>query len=101
MTLQPLQNLPDLTNRLAPAIIAFQSNNLLIESAMSREAFHITPEAYFQAENDLAGFCIGCKEVTTQGTYELDVRNHPCAVCDENTVFGIEQAVIEGYVTIY
>jgi len=44
------------------------------------------------------GICIACG--STQGGCEPDARKYRCEACGENTVFGFEQALLEGLVDI-
>lgn len=45
------------------------------------------------------GYCTSCDEITTEGV-EPDAENGCCDVCGEQTVFGVENAVIRGFIQI-
>lgn len=60
----------------------------------------MTESEYEKASNDLAGFCTNCKKIVNHGDVESDARKYVCEECEMNTVYGIEQALIEGIIEI-
>jgi hypothetical protein len=55
-------------------------------------------EFYDLTENS-GGICRNCGE-TTEGGCEPDARNYQCESCGEREVFGVEEALISGWVEI-
>ena len=47
-----------------------------------------------------AGYCCVCDEVTTEGGEEPDAEGYPCDTCENETVMGMEQALLQGYITV-
>lgn len=45
------------------------------------------------------GICLKCGEIA-YGSCEPDARNYECESCGERKVFGLEEAIIMGYVDI-
>ena len=57
----------------------------------------ISEDEYTEAcENDL-GFCFVCQSFT-RGETEPDAEEYDCPECDQNTVFGAEQALLKNLV---
>jgi len=50
----------------------------------------------FGMENE--GICLACGEY--RGGCEPDAENYPCECCGENEVFGLEQALLMGRITL-
>jgi hypothetical protein len=48
--------------------------------------------------DEMEGICLACGE--RQGPVEPDAMNYPCESCGERKVWGIEQAVLAGRVTV-
>lgn len=46
------------------------------------------------------GYCTHCKEFTSDGFVEPDACNYECSVCGNNTVFGAEECVLQGLITL-
>ena len=59
----------------------------------------ITESEYHQANNDMQGFCTNCKEFT-RGMCEPDAEKYECPECEKNTVYGTEDSLILGFITI-
>ena len=56
--------------------------------------------AEFEAACDsYDGFCIDCKEITNSGV-EPDARRYECEACGERTVYGMEEALLMGAISI-
>lgn len=53
----------------------------------------VTYEAFMKAMQDCLGFCSTCEDFTREMT-EPDAEHYDCSVCDENNVFGAEQALL-------
>lgn len=64
----------------------------------STTPIEITEEEYLEAVEDNAGFCTVCEEFTGDFA-EPDARHYLCECCGQRTVFGAEQALIEGLIT--
>ena len=45
------------------------------------------------------GFCIDCNEITNSGV-EPDARRYECESCGGNTVYGMEEALLMGALSI-
>ena len=48
----------------------------------------LTADDLREMEDDLAGYCTNCKEITNYGAVEPDARNYECELCETNTVQG-------------
>jgi len=48
---------------------------------------------YEEAAHNYVGWCTGCKAFTRDCT-EPDADDYDCPECDENTVFGAEEALM-------
>jgi len=59
----------------------------------------MTMEEYYDATSKHEGFCTECKELT-RDMCEPDAANYECPVCGGFTVFGIEEAMLIGYIEI-
>lgn len=60
---------------------------------------HKVKEAdYLEAVDSDMGWCVECKEFTT-GMVEPDAREYDCDDCGQPTVYGAEQALMEGLIT--
>ena len=65
-----------------------------------RDRFTISEDEMRDSMFDLdnLGICVSCGE--RQGGCEPDAREYVCESCGSQTVFGLEQALIEGLVDI-
>lgn len=61
--------------------------------------FAVSEEDYLAAIDDNTGWCTTCQEFCGEFA-EPDARNYHCDSCDNKTVFGAEQALLEGLITI-
>lgn len=59
----------------------------------------MTLEEVNDARESYEGFCKHCNDITTEEV-EPDAENYNCPVCEQDEVFGIEQAVLLGYISI-
>jgi len=59
-----------------------------------RKAQSMTQEDFMEGQDDCMGICLCCGE--TQYGCEPDAREYECESCEEESVFGYEQALIEG-----
>lgn len=50
--------------------------------------------------DEYAGFCAKCCGITRDGGVEPDARNYPCIVCETRSVMGMEEALLNGLITI-
>jgi len=50
--------------------------------------------------NNDDGYCVNCGDITRFGMTEPDARRYPCDECGKNTVFGIEESLLCGYINI-
>ncbi len=58
----------------------------------------IKEEDYAEATESYQGWCNHCKAFTNYNV-EPDARKYTCETCSNPTVFGAEQALLEGMVT--
>jgi hypothetical protein len=57
-------------------------------------------ESYFkEAVDDNLGWCTKCKDFTT-GCCEPDAHRYECDECGKNSVYGAEEALLLGLITI-
>ncbi len=59
----------------------------------------ITMDEYCDVCDSYQGYCTTCGKFTREMT-EPDACNYDCPICDENTVMGAEEAMIQGILTI-
>jgi Zn finger protein HypA/HybF involved in hydrogenase expression len=52
---------------------------------------------YLSAVESYTGWCTTCKEFTREQT-EPDAEGYDCPVCEENTVIGAEDALLQGLI---
>lgn len=62
---------------------------------MAKSLPMITEEEYHDAVEQSQGWCKKCKEFTRDET-EPDAQDYNCPKCEENTVVGAEDALLEG-----
>ena len=58
----------------------------------------ITADEYQELRDEYSGICLNCEEYA-EGV-EPDARDYECEACGEKTVYGIEEALMMGKVTI-
>ena len=56
-------------------------------------------EEYYDASDSHEGYCTKCKELTCD-MCEPYAENYPCPDCENNSVMGIENAMLLGYIEI-
>ncbi len=56
--------------------------------------YTISEDEYRSLREDGGGICLACGEIASG--VEPDARNYPCESCEENRVFGIEEALLMG-----
>ncbi len=66
----------------------------------TKKSITLTEERYHQLNNDYAGYCSNCNDITEDSGIEPDAQKYTCPVCEKNTVYGVEQAFIAGYIKI-
>jgi len=54
-------------------------------------------EEYTEELDSNAGYCSNCDAITTFGV-EPDARNYVCPDCEKRTVYGLEEALLMGFV---
>jgi methionyl-tRNA synthetase len=59
----------------------------------------ITEQEYLEAVESNQGFCTACQEFTNDFA-EPDARGYKCDVCEKKTVYGAEEALLMGLVTL-
>jgi predicted RNA-binding Zn-ribbon protein involved in translation (DUF1610 family) len=59
----------------------------------------ISQGMYRSASENYEGFCTSCREITNSGV-EPDARKYECEACGEQTVYGIEEALMMGAIEI-
>ena len=62
------------------------------------KSLSLTEERYVQLTNDYAGYCTHCNKITEESGVEPDAMHYVCPVCEKNTIYGVEQAFIAGYI---
>lgn len=62
-------------------------------------AVEVDPSEYEAADDDYMGWCTSCGAFTTP-CCEPDAREYQCDDCGKSTVFGAEEALLMGYITI-
>ena len=60
----------------------------------------MTEPEYLAHSDAMDGFCTTCNAVTRDGDTEPDARRYECPVCGELTVYGVEEALMRGYIEI-
>jgi hypothetical protein len=66
---------------------------------MSDRKITITMSAFLEATDNDLGFCTECGEFTTS-CCEPDARRYACEQCEEPSVYGTEEALFMGLITI-
>lgn len=59
----------------------------------------ITEQEFMAHRNEFMGFCLSCDRITTSNC-EPDATNYRCEECDHNDVFGIEEAMLMGFIDV-
>lgn len=59
----------------------------------------VSEEDFFMAQECMIGWCNDCKEFNREMT-EPDAEFYDCDVCDENNVYGAENALIMGLIVL-
>ena len=59
----------------------------------------MTMRAIEKAMDEYKGYCVNCKKKTANNC-EPDASKYPCPKCKKNSVYGIEEAVCRGYISI-
>ena len=59
----------------------------------------MTEAEFHEASGSMQGWCTGCKELTRDMT-EPDAEDYDCPKCGEDTVMGVELAMVTGDVEI-
>jgi len=59
----------------------------------------MTEAEYREADSDYQGYCSHCKELT-HDSCEPDAHKYECPVCERKTVYGIQEALLMGLITI-
>jgi hypothetical protein len=81
-------------------ICAHKLQNLDRSFLLKNNMTTISYNEYKDAQDDNAGFCTHCQEITNHGDCEPDACNYECEECGNNTVFGIEEALLQGLITV-
>lgn len=58
-------------------------------------AIAMTEADFMDMRESYQGFCTACQKFTRDST-EGDARGYDCPVCEQNTVIGAEEALIDG-----
>jgi len=58
----------------------------------------ISEEEYIEAAESNLGFCTNCQEFT-HDSCEPDAHKYTCPECEENTVYGAEEALLLNLIT--
>jgi len=60
----------------------------------------MTKHDYSNHREEYNGYCKACKDVTNYGGVEPDADSYECETCGKNSVIGVEDALICGYIKI-
>lgn len=60
----------------------------------------ISADQYSDATESYSGFCTTCNKITNLDGVEPDARGYTCDECSEDTVMGVEEALMMGKITI-
>ena len=66
------------------------------EHPVRGSVFKVSDEDLDEAVN---GICLSCGEIQYGGV-EPDARNYPCEACGEKEVYGLEEALLMGWITL-
>ena len=66
--------------------------------ATETKVFTFTSEEIQDMMGAYQGVCLNCGEI--RDCCEPDAREYPCEACDENQVYGLEEAIVMGRVTV-
>ena len=59
------------------------------------------PHQYFEELcDDFAGFCLVCQDITREFDTEPDAEEYECPVCGTDSVYGIEECLIRGWIEV-
>ena len=59
----------------------------------------LTESEFRSADNDMQGYCTHCQDITGDSC-EPDARKYECPVCERRTVYGMQEALLMGFITI-
>lgn len=54
---------------------------------------------YLEESEQYSGYCTHCKDIT-RGECEPDARDYECPECGNHTVYGIEEAMMQGILEV-
>lgn len=57
-------------------------------------------DEYNDYTNDYCGYCSTCNDITQFDGVEPDAREYECPNCEQNTLMGVEEAMMEGILEI-
>jgi hypothetical protein len=60
----------------------------------------ITENDYRNLALDHPGFCQSCREILDEASCEPDAINYTCELCEQNTLMGLDYAILLGYVNV-
>lgn len=60
----------------------------------------MTIEQYMTHTEQYSGYCSSCDAITADSGVEPDAEGYKCEECGENTVCGVEQAVLKGLIQL-
>lgn len=59
----------------------------------------LTEAEFQQFDNENAGYCSTCDEVTKDSCVEPDAEDYECPKCGDFSVMGMQRAIICGYLS--
>lgn len=59
----------------------------------------VSSSDFAEYNEDNTGICIGCRQWSGE-MCEPDAREYPCPECRENKVYGAEEALLQGFITL-
>jgi hypothetical protein len=67
-------------------------------SRIKTRPFKMSESAYASMLEEFGGFCISCREEVSG--VEPDARNYGCENCGKPRVFGVEELLVMGLITL-
>lgn len=60
----------------------------------------LTEDQYHRHLEEYDGYCRKCDDITRFGETEPDAQRYPCDQCEQKKVYGIDHALIAGWIEI-
>lgn len=69
------------------------------KSGKLAHSFHMTEWEFQELDDTYSGACVWCGE-TAQGDTEPDARKYRCASCDKPGVYGAQELLLMGFISL-